>query len=150
MLYYQSLRKLPFWQTPTFISPPFPPCHQLQSIFSDACPHLQLPFIRHPSIRLPHSKWGGRQAPEINICFIRASLPLAAATARRRWWMASSREKKAPCQFSTRWRVLAKRRMRDDGGVRGSECVCRGGFLCRWWARIWRKREIEGNRLCKK
>lgn len=24
--------------------------------FPHACPHLQLPFIRHPSIRLPHSK----------------------------------------------------------------------------------------------
>lgn len=29
----------------------------------------------------------------------------------------------APCQFSTRWRVLGKRRMRDDGGVRDSKRV---------------------------
>lgn len=29
----------------------------------------------------------------------------------------------APCQFSTRWRVLGKRGMRDDGGVRDSKRV---------------------------
>lgn len=27
----------------------------------------------------------------------------------------------APCQFSTRWRELGKRRMRDEQGVRDSE-----------------------------
>lgn len=37
----------------------------------------------------------------------------------------------APCQFSTRWRVLGKRGMRDDGRVRDSKRVGAEGGLCR-------------------
>lgn len=85
------------------------------------CPSLSLSTTSaHPaSIHPTQSKWSRRQTPEINICFIRASLLLPAAVPRG-WWMESSQDE-APCQFSTRWRELGKGRMRDEWAPKDSE-----------------------------